>query len=116
MTTNPERVVGFWERLALENPDECTLRWWVIPLARLEGLVFLTLSERETSGARFEQFLGVLGIPALLFPKQYIDWSTKLAYEDPDRCEWRSWIVPFTRIVGAVYVLAGIRGSRDRRR
>ena len=116
MMTNPERFIGFWERLALENPDECTLRWWVIPLARLEGLVFVTLSKREMSGTQFKSFLGLLGIPAPLFPKQYIDWGTKLVYEDPDQCEWKSWIIPFTRIVGAVYVLLGIRGLRDRQR
>lgn len=117
MMTSPERFIGFWERLALKNSEECTLRWWVIPLARLEGLVFVTLSKRELSGTQFKQFLGFLGligILAFLFPKQYINWGTKLVYEDSDQCEWRSWVFPFTRIIGAVYVLVGIRSLQDR--
>ena len=114
LMTNPERFINFWERLALENSEECTLKPWVIPLARLEGFVFVSLSKNETPSARFEQFLGLVGIPALLFPSQYVEWGAKLVYEDPDRCEWRSWVVPFTRIVGFGYVLVGVRGFRNR--
>jgi hypothetical protein len=112
--TDPERFIGFWERLALENPDECALKWWVVPLARLEGLVLVSVAGRETPDTQLKRLLGPFGLILLLFPEQYADWGTKLAYENPDRCEWKSWVIPFTRIIGALYVLLGVRGLRDR--
>lgn len=114
MMTYPEQFVSFWEQLALENPDECTLQWWVIPFGRLEGLIFVTLSDEQMSGMRITRFLGLVGVPALLFPKRYLEWGTNLVYEDPEQCEWKSWAVPFTRFVGFVYVIAGLRTLRNR--
>ena len=112
--TSPERFLGFWSRLALENPEECHFKWWVVPLARLEGLIFVSISQSEVPSPRFEEILGILGIPAVLFPEQYLDWGTELAYENPDQVEWKSWVVPLTRAVGIVYLLVGIRGLRKR--
>ncbi|WP_236035430.1 hypothetical protein [Haloarcula rubra] len=37
----PEALVGAAERIALDNPDECELRSWVVPGARAEGLAIL---------------------------------------------------------------------------
>lgn len=113
MMAYPEQFINFWERVALENPDECTLQWWVIPSGRLEGFIFLTLTDEQMSGTPMKRFLGLVGVPALLFPKQYLEWGTKLAYEDSAQCEWKSWVVPFTRLVGFVYIVVGVRTLRE---
>ena len=81
------------------------MKSWVVPGARLEGLVFLVLMWRSnTSYSRFKQFLGVIGILALLYSRTYIDYAAEIAYTDATTCEWKSWVYPGTRLVGLLYV------------
>lgn len=108
----PGRIVAAAERIALENPDECELRAWTLPMARLEAIVFLLVAVRGDSQGRLRTLLALVCGPAALFPRQYVDVGARLAYVDPDRCEWKPWVVPATRVMGIAYVLAAFGARR----
>jgi hypothetical protein len=111
----PETLIDAAEEIALDNPDECELKSWVVPGARLEGLVFLVLMWRSnTSYSRFKKFLGVIGILALLYPRAYVDYATEVAYTDATTCEWKSWVYPGTRLIGLLYVSIALAELRKR--
>ncbi|GAB6862850.1 hypothetical protein ACFR97_16595 [Haloplanus litoreus] len=111
----PETLIDTAEGIALDNPDECELKSWVVPGARLEGLVFLVLMWRSnTSYSRFKKFLGVIGILALLYPRAYVDYAAEIAYTDATTCEWKSWVYPGTRLIGLLYVSIALAELRKR--
>ncbi|WP_416840753.1 hypothetical protein [Haloferax sp. DFSO52] len=114
----PEVLIRSAERLALENPEECELRPWTVPIARAEGVVFLFLVRRRGgSYSTFKKFLGIMGLLSILYPRQYLRYATKLAYTDADACQWRPWVYQATRLVGLYYVLVSVlelrRGIRS---
>ncbi|GAB7095217.1 hypothetical protein JCM30237_23700 [Halolamina litorea] len=110
----PAALVRNAERLAMENPDECEWRSWVMPGARLEGLLFLVAMWRsDVSYARFKRFLGLVGLLALLFPRAYIDYGTRMAYTSTSTPKWRPWVYVGTRLVGLVYVLVALDELRE---
>lgn len=110
----PEALVDAAEQIALENADECERRSWVIPSARLEGLLFLAMMWRsDSSYSSFKKFLGIVGILALLYPRVYVDSGARLAYVDASECEWKPWVYAGTRFVGLLYVLVGLSALRE---
>lgn len=106
----PERIIERGEQVALSNPEECSLRPWVPLVARLEGLLFLLVLVRPKtfSGPWARAAFGWNGLLAFLSPAGYLDYWTEIVYEDADRCEWRPWVVPATRAIGACYVLIAL--------
>lgn len=105
----PEALIDAAEQIALDNPDECELRPWVLPGARMEGLAFLLLMWRsDESYSGFKKFLGIIGVLALIFPRAYIEYGSRLAYTETTDPEWKSWVYPGTRIVGLIYVLVAL--------
>lgn len=113
----PESLIEAAEHLALENPEECERKPWVIPVARVEGAVFLVLLWRsDSSYATFKKLLGPIGIPAFLLPRLYIDYAAAIAYRDASTCQWKSWVYPFTRLVGVLYVILALAEWRRGRR
>ena len=106
---SPQALIDAAEGIALENPAECELRPWVVPGARLEGLVFLFMMWRsDGSYAAFKRFLGLIGILALVYPRTYIDYGSSLAYTEESSPEWKGWVYPGTRIIGLLYVLIAL--------
>ncbi|MFC7156357.1 hypothetical protein ACFQPA_12980 [Halomarina halobia] len=102
---SPEALIDAAERIALDDPDDCELKPWVVPGARIEGLAFLILMWRsDASYSAFKKFLGLVGILALAFPRAYVDYGAELAYTDAAECEWKPWVYPGTRLVGLLYV------------
>ncbi|ADJ14102.1 hypothetical protein [Halalkalicoccus jeotgali] len=115
----PERVIVFGERLSLENPGECSLRSWVPLVARLEGLVVLAALVRPGAlSGLVRSVLGWYGLLAVLSPEGYLEYWTDLVYEDAERLDWKPWVVPMTRAIGACYVVIALFGwgSKDGRR
>ena len=113
----PEGLIGVVHRIACESPDECELESWVVPAARVEGLCYLYMGVRgERSYRTFKRFLGTVGLFALFAPRASIRSVTKLAYADPERCEWKPWVYPLTRLFGAVYVLLALDTFSGRER
>jgi hypothetical protein len=106
---SPEKLIDAAERIALENPAECEHLSWVVPGARLEGvLILLAMWRSEASYSAFRKFLGVIGLLALLFPRAYVEYGSGLAYVDATTCEWKPWVYPGTRVVGFLYVVVAL--------
>lgn len=111
---SPNALIDRAEQLALENPDSCELRSWVIPGARIEGLLILiSMWRSDRSYAAFKRFLGVIGLLALLFPRAYVDYGAELAYTDASNCRWKPWVYFGTRLVGLVYVIVALDELRN---
>lgn len=111
----PGALIETAEKLALENPDECEVRPWVISGARAEGAFFLLLVRRSSgSFSSFKKFLGVIGVLAFLFPRKYLEFGSKLAYTDAEACQWKPWVYHGTRLVGLYYVLVSMNELRKR--
>jgi hypothetical protein len=105
----PERLVAWGERRAFENPEVGRLRPTTLHLARLEGVAALWLvRNRETAWPGVKPLFAVLGLPALLLPQPFLRAALAAAYENPDEIEPKPWVVPFTRVLGACYVLVAL--------
>jgi len=115
LLTAPRGVVETVEPLAFENPDDARLRGWTLPMARLEGLVSVLLARRESDGAGLTPVLGLLGAPMVVAPRRYLDWGLSVAYENPADIRVKSWVLPVTRAIGVVYVLAALKSLRKSR-
>lgn len=110
----PRRVVDAFEPIAFENPEDARLRAWSLPIARLEGILFVLLAGRDDGGDLLATFFTLVGIPAVIAPRRYLEWGLSIAYENPEDVEVRSWVLPFTRALGAIYLLIALRGWRSR--
>ena len=109
----PDALIEAAEQIALENPEECELRSWVVLGARIEGLVFLLFMWRsDDSYSAFKKFLGLIGILALVSPRAYVDYAAPLAYTDANSCNWKPWVYQGTRLVGLLYVLIALNELR----
>lgn len=112
----PRKVVEFGEALAFENPGESELRSWIIPAARAEGVAFLALMLRGgRSYSEAAPVLGLIGMPALLEPRRFVAAAMRISYRDSERIRLKSWVVPFTRLLGLVYLLVALREFAERR-
>lgn len=106
----PERFIESAERVALEDPDGCERKSWVVPAGRLEGVLFLAIASRgSVSYTAFKKLLGVIGLVASAYPTAFVDLASGIAYVDPERCTWRSWCYSLTRLLGVVYVAIAVR-------
>jgi hypothetical protein len=47
----------------------------------------------------------LLGLLELLFPKQLVDFGTRLAYETPDEIDVKPWVYTAARVEGFVLIL-----------
>ncbi|GAB7019061.1 hypothetical protein [Halostagnicola bangensis] len=109
----PDRIVASAERLAFDNPGEGQLQPWTIPMARLEGLLFcwLVLTGRAKAPA-VSRTVGIIGVPAFLFPRRFVTLALGMAYENPDELELKPWVVPATRLLGVCYVAIALFSGR----
>jgi hypothetical protein len=112
----PRKVVELGERAAFENPGVSELRSWTIPVARAEGVASLALVLcGDRSNFEVAPLLGLIGVPALFVPRRFVDASMRISYRDSAAIELKSWVVPFTRLLGLVYVLVAVREFAERR-
>ncbi|QIO25285.1 hypothetical protein [Haloarcula sp. JP-L23] len=110
----PGTLLESAERIALENSGECDWRSWVVPSARLEGVIILWLVWRsEESYSAFKRFLGLIGLLALFFPRTYVEYGSDLAYTEPTSPEWKPWVYTGTRVVGLLYVIIALNEFRS---
>ncbi|WP_114577907.1 hypothetical protein [Saliphagus sp. LR7] len=109
----PNRLVEWGERLAFENPERARLRRWTIPIARLEGFLFVRLALRGAVPASARRLLAVVGLPLALAPDRTLAVALGAAYENAGEIELKPWVRPFARLLGAVYLLAALAGRAD---
>lgn len=109
----PRQLIDASERLAFDTPETGRLQPWTVPMARLEGLLFVWLLVRKGGGlGALRAPLGVFGVAMALMPRTVVAFALEIAYENPDDLEPKSWVVPATRLLGAIYVAAGVFAGR----
>ncbi|PCR91974.1 hypothetical protein [Natrinema ejinorense] len=109
----PGVIVDYGERLAFENPNAGRLRPWTLPMARLEGIAFCWVVAREAGlPTALETALAVYGLVLALLPRTVVELNLELAYENADELEVKRWVVPATRLLGVVYLIAGLFARR----
>lgn len=105
----PNAIVGPAERLAFENPEVGRLRRWTLPIARLEGLAFVWLVNRDGGVARRLRIpLAAFGFLMALAPRTMAESGLELSYENADELELRSWVIPATRLLGVCYAVLAV--------
>lgn len=114
----PDGVREQYERLAFENPGECSPRPSFGTAIRAEGLLFVLVSVLGGRAYRATLFLfGLAGGVALLVPERALGVSLNVSYDRPETLVWNEHLVAVIRLFGVVYVLlavdALIRRTRD---
>ncbi|MFO8115523.1 MAG: hypothetical protein R6U01_09235 [Halorubrum sp.] len=112
----PDRIVDVFQRLAVANPDEVEPRPGLLPTLRAEGALVVAIA--LTGGRVYAWMLyvaGAFGSLLLAFPRLYREMAARFVYDDPDAVEWKVGFDGVLRLVGALYVLWGIRELRRRR-
>jgi hypothetical protein len=112
----PRHAVDLYERVAFENPEECSGSRWLLPVVRAEGVAFALCG---LAGGRAYAWLlnltGVAGAAALLSPRRYLEFGTGLVYERPERLTVADRFVAVVRALGVLYVFVAVRAYRKRR-
>lgn len=112
----PKRSFDVYEAFALEDPEECTAKPWIVPAIRTEGLVFALCSLTGRTAYRWLLTLvGVAGGVALLFPRRYLDFGADQAYERPETVTWKRRFVASVRVFGAFALGLALTGLREQR-
>jgi hypothetical protein len=102
----PDGVRRQYERLAFENPDECTPRPSFSTAIRTEGLLFVLVSVLGGTAYRATLFLfGLAGGIAFLVPERALGFSLKVSYDRPETLEWNEHLIPVIQLVGVGCVL-----------
>lgn len=113
----PDKIVALFETCAIANPDEGTLRAWINPTIRSEGILVAVIS---LFGGRpyawMMNLTGTFGAVVLVFPGLYRKFATGFLYERPDSIEWNEQFTIGVRIIGAVYLFLAAKTYRNRRR
>jgi len=113
----PDDIVALFEKLAITNPSEGTLRAGVNPAIRSEGVLIAAISIfGSRSYAWMMNLTGAFGAVVLVFPDLYRKFASTLLYENPDSIEWNERFTTGVRIIGAVYVFLAAKTYRDRRK
>lgn len=111
----PDRIIGVFEDVAIENPSECQANPWLRSGIRIEGIV-ITLA--SLLGGRAYAWMmnltGFFGAIVLLFPQLYREFASALVYENSDAVEWNAQFTTGVRLIGALYVIMAIISFRKR--
>lgn len=101
-----DRLADATEQWASATDDVPDLRPWVVPAIRAEGALYVLLAWRGGRAyAAYKKLLGVLGLAALAYPREFVDYGTRGVYADPEECTWESWVYTVVRTAGLACVL-----------
>jgi hypothetical protein len=110
----PERIIEWGERRAFENSEVGRLRPVTPLLARLEGCTAIWLVwNRERAWPGVKPLFTLVGVPALAMPRSTVRAALAAVYENPDEIQLKPWVVPFTRVLGAGYLLIALWPGRS---
>lgn len=111
----PDKIVGIFEKLAIANPSEGTVREWVRPAIRSEGVLIAAISLRNGRAyAWLMNLTGLFGAIVLLFPDLYRRFATAFLYERPESIEWNERFRLGIRAIGALYVFFTAKTYKER--
>ena len=112
----PDRTLQMYELLAMENPDACTAKWWVVPGIRAEGAAITVLSLVGGKGyTAYMALVGVTGVFAVVSPQKYAETGFGLAYDDIEDVEWSEGFLTAVRVLGAIGIILALRALRGAR-
>ncbi|WP_435358969.1 hypothetical protein [Haloarchaeobius sp. DFWS5] len=60
----------------------------------------------------FRALVFCLGLIEFLFPKRFVDFWTRVAYETPEEFEVKRWVVTSARLEGLLFVLLALVGMK----
>lgn len=110
MALFPAKFLTTMQNIAVDNPDDYVDRRWVVPYVRAEGLLVVLICLRGGRAyTAFMTFIGAVGAVVLLFPRQYVEYGNRVAYEGSAPFEWRAGYLPGLRALGAVLIVLGYR-------
>ena len=113
----PARLTDWFENTAYENPDDVVRKEWLLSVVRAEGVVLAVVSLLGGRGyAWLLNTMGFVGTIAACFPRQYVGFATKLAYENPAEIESTDRFLSIVRGLGVLYVLTCLKAWKRRRR
>jgi hypothetical protein len=113
----PDKMVGLFEKLAIANPREGTLREWVRPAIRSEGVLIAAIALFDGRAyAWLMNLTGVFGATVLFFPTLYREFATAFLYERPESIEWNEEFSSGVRAIGALYVLLAAKTYKEQQR
>ncbi|MCD2201308.1 hypothetical protein HZS55_14220 [Halosimplex rubrum] len=111
----PDEIVELFEKLAIANPSEGTVRGWVRPAVRSEGVLIAAISLFNGRAYTWLMNLtGLFGAIVLLFPDLYRRFATAFLYERPESIEWNERFKSAVRAIGALYVFLAAKTYRER--
>jgi len=111
----PDEIVDLFEKLMIANSGEGTVRGWVRPAIRSEGVLIAGISLFDGRAyAWLMNLTGVFGAIVLLFPDLYRRFATAFLYERPESMEWNERFRSGIRAIGALYVLLAAKTYRER--
>lgn len=110
MALFPATFLKLMQESAIENPDAFTERGWLTPYVRIEGLVVAAVC---LSGSRaytlFMNYIGLMGVVMLAFPRQYVEFGNRMGYDGSDSFEWKPRYLPRIRAIGAFLIFLAFR-------
>ncbi|WP_418286096.1 hypothetical protein [Halorubrum sp. DTA46] len=113
----PKRIVDAYETVAIENAAETEMRSGAEPAIRAESALVAAVC--LLGGRAYAWMLyvtGGFGAVLLIAPRAYREFASRLLYADPDAVVWAERFTPALRLLGALYLLFGLREFRSRRR
>ncbi|MGQ3328063.1 hypothetical protein [Halorubrum sp. FL23] len=109
----PDRIVAAFERLAVDNPDEVEPRPGIAAALRAEGAAIVAISLIGGRAYAWTMYVtGAFGALLLAVPRAYREIAVRVLYDDPDAVAWSGGFDSVLRLVGALYLLVGIREFR----
>ncbi len=112
----PAQITDWYENLAYEDADALVRKEWLLSVVRAEGVVLGLLSLLGGRGyVWLLNLMGFVGAIAACFPRQYVGFATKLAYENPEEIESTDQFLRMVRGLGVLYVLTCLKAWNRRR-
>ncbi|AAV44606.1 unknown (plasmid) [Haloarcula marismortui ATCC 43049] len=111
----PDKIVSLFEKLAIANRSGGTVRGWVRPAIRSEGVLIAAISLLNGRAyAWLMNLTGVFGAIVFLFPDLYRRFATTFLYERPESVEWNERFRSGIRAIGALYVFLAAKTYLER--
>ena len=112
----PDRVIEWYESIAVASPDVPATKPWLPSVVRAEGIAYVAIA--LVGGRAYAWTMGLVGAVgaiAAAIPERYLAFGARIGYDRPGSIVWRDRFVSVVRAIGVGCVLLAIRATRERR-